>query len=600
MTLEQQIKDLIEAAGRQLSGQFSERLQGIATEIGQAASAERVSVVRELRVAAEAESAKRSQEAVAAAQAEHAQRLEEAVNAAHQEGARRIDEAVAAAQAEYAQRLEEAVNTAHKEGARKIDEAVAAARVEQARKHDEDLAAAQAEHAQRLEEAVAAAHQEGARRIDDAVAAAQAELNREHQSALVSVRSDVAREIEDAVAAARSETASQHDAVTASIRADAARSQADAVASALAEAEQQLVRARDEAEQQLVRARDEAEQQLARTRDEAEQQLARARDEAEQQLAGSIDAARREVHETAERTLVETRASERHAELAQMERLVEAVRRLDTARSLTDALDVLVDVASKEAPRVAVFMARGTRVLGWKGAGLPPGTDLKQMDMSAAESGLIPRAMRAAAALTTSESADPALMTTPFGVLPTDAAGLAVALRVGGEPVAVLYADDAADHRREVPSAWPEAVELLARHAARCLEVLTVVRVSRPIAAAPAMAAASAPPTSPRFAPQARAHAAISDTDDDAGRRYAKLLVSEIKLYHESAVSQGRRDANILQRLREEINRARTLYDERVPHAVRSRADYFEQELVRTLANGDRRLLGQMGGPRSC
>jgi chemotaxis protein histidine kinase CheA len=482
MTLEQQIQDLIEAASRQLSGQVSERLQGIATEIVQAASAQHVSEVRELRMAAEAESAKRSEEAVAAAQAEHARRLEEAVAAAHQEGARRIDDAVA------------------------------------------------------------------------------------------SVKAEQARSIEDAVAAVRFETSSHHDALTASIRADAARSQADAVAGALADAEQQL----------------------ARTREEAEQQLARTREEAEQHLAGSVDAARREVHQTLERTLVETRASERHVELEQMERLVEAVRRLDTARSLTDALEVLVDVAAKEAPRVAVFMARGTRVLGWKGAGLPLGTDLKQMDMSAAEGGLIPRAMRATAALTTSESPDPALMTTPFGVLPADAAGVAIALRVCGEPVAVLYADDAADHRREVPSAWPEAVELLARHAARCLEVLTVVRVSRPAFSAPAMAAASAPPPSPRFAPQARAHAAISDTDDDAGRRYAKLLVSEIKLYHEAAVSQGRRDANILQRLREEIDRARTLYDERVPHAVRSRADYFDQELVRTLANGDSRLLGQV------
>jgi hypothetical protein len=488
MTLEQQIKDLIEAATRQLSGQMVERLQGMAAEIAQSATAERVSVVRELRMAAEAEIAKRSQEAVAATQAEHARRLEESVAAARQEGARRIDEAVAAAKADQA------------------------------------------------------------RKIDEGVAAAKAELNREHQNALMSARADVARKIEDAAAAVRSETSSHHNALVASIRADASRSQADAVA--------------------------------------------RAREEAEQHLAGSVDAARREVHQTLERTLVETRASERHAELAQMERLVEAVRCLDTARSLTDALDVLVDVASKEAPRVAVFMARGTKVMGWKGAGLPQGADIRRMEMSAAEGGLIPRAMRATTAVTTSESPDPALMTTPFGVLPTDAAGLAIALRVGGEPVAVLYADDAADQRREVPSAWPEAVELLARHAARCLEVLTVVRVSRQAFAAPAMAAASAPPPSPRFAPQARAHAAISDTDDDAGRRYAKLLVSEIKLYHEAAVSQGRRDANILQRLREEIDRARKLYDERVPHAVRSRADYFDQELVRTLANGDSRLLG--------
>jgi hypothetical protein len=458
MTLEQQLKDAIEAATRQLSGQVAELLQGLAGDIARAASEERVSVVRELRMAAEAEIAKRSQEAVAASHAEHSRRLEEAVAAARQEGGRRIDEAVASARAEQA------------------------------------------------------------RKIEEAVAAARADHSRERDTALLSARADIDRQIAEAVA--------------------------------------------------------------------------RARADADQHLAQRVETARREAHQTAERSLVEARASERHAELAQIARLLDSVRRLDAARSLTDALDLLVDVAAKEAPRVAVFMARGARVAGWRGAGLPAGTDVKRMDLSLSDGGLVSRAMRTALAVTTSEAPDPALMTTPFGVLPTDAAGMAIALRVGGEPVAVLYADDVAEHRREVPSAWPEAVELLARYAARRLEVLTVSRVSQPVAAAPAPGAAADAPQAPRYAPQARAHTALNDTDDDAARRYAKLLVSEIKLYHEAAVSQGRLDGNLLQRLRPEIDRARTLFNDRVPAAVRARADYFGQELVRTLANGDGTLLG--------
>ena len=82
--------------------------------------------------------------------------------------------------------------------------------------------------------------------------------------------------------------------------------------------------------------------------------------------------------------------------------------------------------------------------------------------------------------------------------------------------------------------------------------------------------------------------------DEDASAlRYARLLISEIKLYHEDAVNEGRRDANLLARLGQEIARARRLYEERVPAEVRGRADHFGQELVRTLANGDPRLLGQ-------
>jgi hypothetical protein len=119
--------------------------------------------------------------------------------------------------------------------------------------------------------------------------------------------------------------------------------------------------------------------------------------------------------------------------------------------------------------------------------------------------------------------------------------------------------------------------------------VVTIARVSQPVSIP---APASPSPTPRRYTPQARTFQAGHDDDDDAARRYARLLVSEIKLYHESAVTAGRRDRNLLERLRNEIDRARRLYGERVPAAVLARTDYFDQELVRTLANGDASLLG--------
>lgn len=78
---------------------------------------------------------------------------------------------------------------------------------------------------------------------------------------------------------------------------------------------------------------------------------------------------------------------------------------------------------------------------------------------------------------------------------------------------------------------------------------------------------------------------------DDA-RRFARLLVSEIKLYNEQKVSEGRNQGDIYTRLREDIDRSRQMYDKRVAPPVAARHDYFHQELVNVLAEGDPAKLG--------
>ena len=75
-------------------------------------------------------------------------------------------------------------------------------------------------------------------------------------------------------------------------------------------------------------------------------------------------------------------------------------------------------------------------------------------------------------------------------------------------------------------------------------------------------------------------------------RRFARLLVSEIKLYNEQKVADGRQQGDLYERLREYIDRSREMYDKRVKPEVAQKYDYFHQELVSTLAEGDSAKLG--------
>ncbi|MGE3467296.1 MAG: hypothetical protein AB7J13_10220, partial [Pyrinomonadaceae bacterium] len=75
-------------------------------------------------------------------------------------------------------------------------------------------------------------------------------------------------------------------------------------------------------------------------------------------------------------------------------------------------------------------------------------------------------------------------------------------------------------------------------------------------------------------------------------RRFARLLVSEIKLYNEKKVTEGREARDLYERLREAIDRSREMYDKRVQPPVASKFDYFHFELVNSLAEGDDARLG--------
>ena len=75
-------------------------------------------------------------------------------------------------------------------------------------------------------------------------------------------------------------------------------------------------------------------------------------------------------------------------------------------------------------------------------------------------------------------------------------------------------------------------------------------------------------------------------------RRFARLLVSEIKLYNEQKVNEGRDAGDLYDRLREAIERSREMYEKRVQPQVAAKFDYFHYELVSNLAEGNDAKLG--------
>jgi hypothetical protein len=173
-----------------------------------------------------------------------------------------------------------------------------------------------------------------------------------------------------------------------------------------------------------------------------------------------------------------------------------------------------------------------------------------------------------------------------FAGLSSGRRAIAVPLMLDGRPVAVLYADEDTDG--QPLASWLETVQILGRHAASVVASLTAVRTAQAIGF---IARQSSAADHDGTALESALGDDASDDQAQSARRYAKLLVSEIKLYNEGAVRVGRERRDLSSRLRDEISRARQLYDERVGTSVADRDLFFQQELVQTLAGGDHSLL---------
>jgi len=89
--------------------------------------------------------------------------------------------------------------------------------------------------------------------------------------------------------------------------------------------------------------------------------------------------------------------------------------------------------------------------------------------------------------------------------------------------------------------------------------------------------------------------ATISAEDQEVHRkaqRFARLLVDEIKLYNQAKVSEGRSKNDLYDRLKDTIEKSRTTYQKRYGNTVAASGNYFQHEVIRSLAEDDLKIMG--------
>ena len=375
------------------------------------------------------------------------------------------------------------------------------------------------------------------------------ELERQVRAAMDELAATAREERDAAIAAAQVERQAAVES------AEAARE-----AARFAEAERQKALQSAEAERQAALEAAHAEHDAARRQLEADRDAAVAVAHADRDAALAAAQAEREAAVAAAASAaVAAPAGDADDRLAQ---LSAGVRAMSEASSLSAVLQALMTAAGGSGAISNIWLVRGEELQPWR--------------HGSASTPLDPVALHADNPIADAARSKAIARRDEVVALPLTLAGEVVAILVTASP--------------QPPAPNADALEVLALYASRALESITAFKTARALTRQPEHSGAA--PT----------HAGAESADDDGGggisaedtasaQRYAKLLVSEIKLYHEAEVVEGRRDRDLATRLGGEIARARVMYEQRVPAHVRRQTDYFHDELVRTLANGDPALL---------
>jgi hypothetical protein len=256
--------------------------------------------------------------------------------------------------------------------------------------------------------------------------------------------------------------------------------------------------------------------------------------------------------------------------------------------SQADILRHLLEGEARFAGRVALFVVKGNAISGWQGIGFEENDAIKTLSIQTG-SGLVGKAIQARnPAAGTAQEFDAGFIRSMKP--PADGQCLVLPLVVKDKVAAMIYADAGTVPGGTLDSSGLQA---LTRFAAIWLELAALRKAGGSASAEdvaqpqPAAAmAASAPASVP----------ASSGSEEDElhkkARRFAKLLVEEIKLYNQPRVEEGRQHKDLYERLKVDIEKSRSTYDKRYAESAVASADYFTQELIRILADNDASLMG--------
>ena len=312
--------------------------------------------------------------------------------------------------------------------------------------------------------------------------------------------------------------------------------------------------------------------------------------------------------------------------------LVQAVSSIHAGSTQKEILRGLLDAGSAYATRVALFVVRAGAATGWQARGFGDDEAIKDfpLDMSGG-----PTAHAYQNRVVT--PANIAEMDRRFVKQfsgPENEQILILPLVLKDKIAALLYADGGADGLLDAASlevlvmstgAWLEVASLRKQAAQRDMDappplmerppapapVQTVSSFSDPFAAhtpkhtaksvpepepvAEVVEVASSASASAAAAPAADPFAGLSAEDADTHRkaqRFARLLVDEIKLYNQAKVNEGRRNKDLYDRLKEDIDKSRATFQKRYGNTAAASGDYFSKEVIRSLAEEDASVLG--------
>jgi hypothetical protein len=318
-----------------------------------------------------------------------------------------------------------------------------------------------------------------------------------------------------------------------------------------------------------------------------------------------------------------------------------------------EILTLLLDAAHRHFPRTALYAVRGNRFVGWSSRGFSEAAarDISSGSFLRSDCPKFDEILAGGSPVTAPDFAEDE----PLQFLKEEMRGACrlVPLTVLDRPVALLVAGGL-----DSPQVGIDALSLLAEFTVLRLEnialkILYELTAARREAGFPQEEPAAMPAITPAFSPAAAPETASSfDLDsyakpvrsaetaafqeessssqsfEQAGteallpepeppkiretrplpeeeklhsdaRRFARLLVSEIKLYNDHHVVEGRENQDLYLRLKRDIDRSREMYEKRVSTNVSRKIDYFHDEIIRILGDNDPSTLGSdYPGPR--
>jgi hypothetical protein len=279
---------------------------------------------------------------------------------------------------------------------------------------------------------------------------------------------------------------------------------------------------------------------------------------------------------------------------------------------------------AKYSGRSALFVVKGGAASGWQGRGFSNNDAIKDIQLDT-HNGATARALQSRAVITGSSGDMGPAFVSALGKPGKDQV-IVLPLLLKDKIAALVYADGGDQGLLDTAalevlvlstSAWLEVASLrkvsqressdagaepqesappvqttqsfndpFASHAPR--HAAAPVAVSQPVAVAESSSAAASAPAPDPFA-------GMSPEDADLHRkaqRFARLLVDEIKLYNQVKVSEGRKNKDLYDRLKEDIEKSRGTYQKRYGNTSAANADYFNNEVVRSLAEDDVSIMG--------